>query len=216
MSSPDATIDSALNGGTASEVVELLPELGSETKAYSAAEWGWGRTLVEAFSDRVRDAHHTSQVEDLALRAHAKARKGLRALLAELADDRGMGWNDIATLSGVTVSAVRKWRQGGDAGPDKRLKLAELAAFLDTLSDFAIDDPASWMEIALPLPSGYRVRPVDLYRSGHLKELLDIAGQRRTIPEVLSDIDPTWRDRRSRFEVVDGADGNKLIQAREP
>jgi transcriptional regulator with XRE-family HTH domain len=204
-SSPDST---------ASEIVESMPTLGSQTKLYSVSEWGWQRDIANLRHDDVRDAHYESQVDDLEIRAADKVRRSVAVLLEELSEARGLGWNDIASLVGVSVSAIRKWRSGGPASPDSRLELARLAAFLDVLSEFAIDDPGSWMEIALPLPPGYSVRPVDLYRDKHLNALLDIASRRRQAHEVLTDIDPDWRGRRSDFEVVDGPDGDKLIQTR--
>ncbi len=48
---------------------------------------------------------------DLDERTAAKARLDALALLEELSTDRGFSWSDIARLSGVSVSAVRKWRR---------------------------------------------------------------------------------------------------------
>lgn len=153
---------------------------------------------------------------NLRARAAVKARKGVATLLRELAVERGMAWSDIARLVNVSVSAVRKWRTGGDASPEKRLQLAELAAFLELLFESAIEDPAQWMEINLALPDGYAVRPTQLYLDGHMTALLEIAGLRRDPERVMDGIDPEWRTtRRSDFEVFMADDGQLAIQERQ-
>jgi hypothetical protein len=202
------------DSGTASEIVEEYQTPRSQTTLY-AASVAWLRTTMAVVSDGVRELHHVAVRDDLDFRTSEKARKGVRSLLSELADGRGLGWNDIASLVGVSLSAVRKWRQGGDATPDSRTELARLAAFMDILAEWSIEDPASWMELTFPLPSGYRIRPVDLYKRRQFSALLDIATMRRTPEEVLSDVDPLWQERRSQYDVVDGPDGDKIIMRRQ-
>ncbi len=147
--------------------------------------------------------------------AQEKSILAVPELLAELANAWGMAWADIATIAGVSVSAVRKWRTGGAATPDNRRRLARVAAFLNVLSEhYAVGDPAQWLEMELALPPGYAIRPIDLYLEGHELALLDIAGQ-KSVTVVLDEIKPEWRENRSRFEVVDGADGYRFIRVRD-
>jgi len=125
-----------------------------------------------------------------------------------------MAWTGIARLAGVSVSALRKWRTSGSASAEHRLALARLAAFLDLLSEYAIEDPAQWMEMRLPLPTGYLIRPIDLYRRGAVSGLLEYASARCTAEQILDQIDADWRDARSEFETYDAPDGAKAIRIR--
>jgi transcriptional regulator with XRE-family HTH domain len=137
------------------------------------------------------------------------------SLLAELANNRGMSWADIARLTKVSVSAVRKWRSEGSASAETRLRLARLAAFLDLLGEYAIEDPVQWMEMRMPLPPGYPVTPMRLYQVDASTPLLDYASGRRTAEQVLDEVIPQWRDDRSAFEVYEDFDGGKAIRARQ-
>ncbi|MDX3548823.1 hypothetical protein PV729_25740 [Streptomyces europaeiscabiei] len=126
-----------------------------------------------------------------------------------------MAWADIARLVGVSVSAVRKWRTGGDASPEKRRLLAQLAAFLDLLEESSVEDPAQWLEMDLALPVEYSVRAVELYAIGHMIALLEIAGQRRDPAHVLDEVDPEWREaRRSDIEIFTATDGQLAFRER--
>ncbi|NRQ36620.1 hypothetical protein HII36_33010 [Nonomuraea sp. NN258] len=127
-----------------------------------------------------------------------------------------MSWADMARLTGVTVSAIRKWRTGGQASAEKRLELARLAAFLDLLEENCIEDPAQWMEVTFPLGEGYAIRPMELYVAGHKAELLDIACGRRNAADVLDSLDSSWRDaRRSNVDVYIGPDGEPALRIRD-
>jgi hypothetical protein len=93
--------------------------------------------------------------------------------------------------------------------------VAQLAALLDLIEEYQIDDPANWLEMPLELPPGYRVRPVDLYRAGHITAILDVASMRETdAARMLDEVQPGWRDQRSDWDVVDAPDGFKAIQQR--
>lgn len=162
-----------------------------------------------------KDLRDRTRTEDLRQRAAIKARSSVSTLLLELSMERGLSWSDLARMVGVSVSAVRKWRTGGDATSDKRQQLATLAAFLDMLADYAIEDPAQWMEMLLPLPPEYRVRPIDLYEMGFAGALLDLADQQRDVESVMDEADPVWREaRRSTFEVFRASDGDLAIRSR--
>lgn len=181
-----------------------------------ASEAGWVRSQADSLRNRADDLHHDVQTYDLDQRAAVKARSGVPTLLNELAVERGMAWSDIARLVGVTVAAVRKWRRAeGGASAESRAELARLAAFLDLLSESAIEDPAQWMEMRLPLPDGYVHTPMDLYRRAAYIPLLDYASQRRTAAQVLDEVDPDWRDKRSDFEVYTESDGEQAFRLRD-
>lgn len=176
---------------------------------------GWLRSQVVALGQDVASVHQEIRDRDLDQRAAAKGHSSVSSLLAELAVDRGMAWTDIARLTGVSVSAIRKWRTSQTATADHRAALARLAAFMDLLAEYAVEDPAQWMEMRLPLPAGYVVAPIDIYQRGELAALLEYASQRRTAEQVLDEIDDRWRDRRSDFESYDAPDGAKAIRIRE-
>lgn len=142
-----------------------------------------------------------------------QGKKSVATLLDDLAYQRGMGWADIAALAGVSVSAVRKWRKGGDASPDSRTRLARIAAFLDVLEEKGlVQEPATWLEMELPLAPGYFIRPLDLYLEGHEIALIDLAEQRKSMEEVLDETRSDWRTHRSDFDVFEDADGKRAIR----
>jgi transcriptional regulator with XRE-family HTH domain len=127
-----------------------------------------------------------------------------------------MSWSDIASWAGVSVSAVRKWRKGEAATPENRSRLAKIAALLDWLTEYMIEDPAQWLEMEFALPVGYSIRPLDLLLEGHFGSLLDIAAGRATPEQELDRLEPGWRDsRRSDFEVFEAGDGQRAIRARK-
>lgn len=173
------------------------------------------RTRADSIGGEVEDLHGEVRDLDLNDRILEKGKRDVGALLNELAYDRGMAWSNIAELAEVSVSAVRKWRKGGDASAESRNRLAKIAALLDLLEEKGlVQDPARWMEMDLPLGAGHHVRPLDLYLSGHALALLDIAEQRRPPAQVLDGIYPDWRDRRSEFEVFTDTDGEQSIRMR--
>jgi transcriptional regulator with XRE-family HTH domain len=173
------------------------------------------RTRSDLVGGEVQDLHGEVREMDLINRTRAKSRNDVPTLLDELAYQRGMAWTDIAEVAAVSISAVRKWRKGGDASPDSRGRLAKFAALLDTLEEKGlIKDPANWMEMDLPLIAGYYIRPLDLYLSGQQVALLDIAEQRKPVEHILDHIQPGWRETRSKFEVFEDTDGFRSIRIR--
>lgn len=207
----------AADQGTAGSAVTGYPQAEPATAASTllVQRAGWLRIQADALGQDVASVHEEARSVDLDQRAAAKGRRGVSFLLAELAVERGMAWADIARLAGVSVSALRKWRASGSASAEHRLALARLAAFLDLLSEYAIDDPAQWMEMRLPLPGGYVITPMDLYLRGALSALLEYASARLTAEQALDKIDNTWRDARSDFESYDAPDGTKAIRIRK-
>lgn len=189
-----------------------IPPIGTAALSIQADDL---RTRTDLVGEQVQDLHGEVRDSDLRQRTLNKSRFGVPALLDELAYERGMSWTNIAEVAEVSVSAVRKWRKGGDASPDVRKRLAKFAALLDTLElKGVIEDPANWIEMDLPLPVGYYIRPIDLYLNGHDLALLDIAEHRRPVEYVLDDVEPGWREARSQFEIFDDTDGMRSIRTR--
>lgn len=173
------------------------------------------RTDVDLLGGVVQEFHDDVRGADLDTRTRYKSKKSVPTLLDELATERGMGWSDIAEVVGVSVSAVRKWRKGGDSSPASRQKLARIAAYLDLLEEkVLVQDPAAWMEMDLPLDSGYFIRPIDLYLEGHEFAIIDIVELRRDVAVVLDEVRPGWREGRSDFEVFTDTDGLRSMRKR--
>lgn len=175
----------------------------------------WLRTDVDLLHSDVRSLHEQTRTLNLDERAYKKATAmDVCALLEEVAHSRGMSWADIAAAGGVSVSAIRKWRNGGTATAENRQRLAQIAAFLDILEDKGVADPAQWMEMNLPLPTGYHIRPLDLYIQGHADALLELVEQRQAAEQILDVTIPGWRDGRSDFEIFIDVDGQRSLRRR--
>jgi|LULW01.1.fsa_nt_gb transcriptional regulator with XRE-family HTH domain len=173
------------------------------------------RSNVDNLGGEVHELHVEARELDLTERTFEKGKKAVATLLEELTSERGMGWSDIAEAVGVSVSAIRKWRKGGDASPESRNNLARIAALLDVLEEKGlVQDPAHWMEMDLPLGAGYFIRPLDLYLDGHVTALIELAEQRRSMTQVLDEVRPDWRASRSDFEVYTDTDGERSIRPR--
>lgn len=202
-------------GASAGGVSDYAPVPPSSTHALSL-KTDYLRTAVEALGGEVQELQGEARELDLADRAFQKTKKSVPSLLDELAGERGMGWSDIAQVVGVSISAIRKWRRGGDASPESRSRLARIASLLDVLQEKGlVEDPAAWMEVDLPLESGYFIRPLDLYLEGHVLALIDLAEQRRTVAQVLDEVKPGWRANRSDFEVFIDTDGQRSVRPRD-
>jgi len=202
-------------GASAGGVSDYAPLPPNSTRALSVRA-DYLRTEVETLGGEVQELHGEARELDLIDRTFQKTKKSVSSLLEELASERGMGWSDIAEVVGVSISAVRKWRKGGDASPGSRSKLARIAALLDVLEEKGlVQDPAAWMEMDLPLDPGYFIRPLDLYLEGHVLALIDLAEQRQTVAQVLDQVKPNWRANRSDFEVFVDTDGQRSIRRRD-
>jgi transcriptional regulator with XRE-family HTH domain len=202
-------------GASAGAVSDYATAAATSTHALSL-QADYLRTAVEALGGEVQALHGEARELDLADRAFQKTKKSVPSLLDELAGERGMGWSDIAEVVGVSISAIRKWRKGGDASPESRSRLARIAVLLDVLQEKGlVEDPAAWMEVDLPLESGYFIRPLDLYLEGHVQALIDLAEQRRTVAQVLDEVRPGWRASRSDFEVFIDTDGDRSVRRRD-
>lgn len=198
--------------GAVSDYSSLTPD---STRAHSLLT-DYLRTSADALGGVAHELHGETRERDLNERTLAKSKKAVSGLLDELTNQRGMGWSHIAEVIGVSVSAIRKWRKGGDATPESRLKLAKIAALLDLLQEKGlVQEPAAWIELDLPLDSGHYIRPLDLYLDGHVTALLDMAEQRKTPVQVLDQVRPNWRASRTDFEVFVDTDGERSIRRRE-
>jgi transcriptional regulator with XRE-family HTH domain len=190
------------------------PDVMPSTTALSISA-AWLRTDVDLLHSDVRMLHEQTRTLDLDDRSYKKATANdVPALLDELSYARGMSWADIASAARVSVSAIRKWRKGGAATTENRQRLAQIAAFLDLLEDKHVADPAQWMEMELPLPVGYHVRPIDLYVRGHAEALLELVEDRQDAEQILDSKTPGWRYAQSDFEVFTDTDGQRSLRKR--
>jgi transcriptional regulator with XRE-family HTH domain len=202
-------------GTSAGGLSDYAPSTISQTRALSL-DADYARTVHDMVGGDVRERQGEAREQYMADCTREKAAKSVAELLEELTAERGMGWSDIAEVLGVSISAIRKWRKGGDASPASRVKLARYAALLDVLEEKApIADPAGWMELNLPLTPGYFIRPLDLYLDGHQDALMDLAERRLDdAAQVLDAVRPGWRDARSDFEVFLDVDGQRSVRRR--
>lgn len=156
-----------------------------------------------------RELHRQALLHNLDVRTGPKARLSAANLLTELSK-RGFAWNTVARMIGVTVPALRKWRQGESATGANRHRLARLAALCELLeSEYEVQDVAGWMEV--PLTSEAPITPLHLYEAGHMEVLLDWAAHRIDPHSVLDEAFPSWHGRyRSDFEIFRDEDGLAL------
>lgn len=155
---------------------------------------------------QMSEVHQQAVAVQLEAKALGIAKRSVGEMLNELADT-GFAWRDIAALAGVSVPAVRRWRQGEAATGANRLAVARIVALMETLrDDHLVSDVASWME--MPLVADAPVTAIDLTVAGRLREVVEIAAGHSTGEEVLDRSQPGWRERyRSDFEVFEALDG---------
>jgi hypothetical protein len=164
-----------------------------------------GEDVAEADRE-VSEGHRQALVAQLDVKARRIAKRSVGEMLNELAD-AGFAWRDIAALAGVSVPAVRRWRQGEAATGPNRLAVARIVALVETLrDDHLVSDVASWMEV--PLVPDAPVTAIDLAADGRLQEVVEIAAGHSTGEDVLDRSQPGWRERyRSESEVFLAPDG---------
>jgi len=157
------------------------------------------------------EIHHWFIERRLDERASELVKRSASNLLAELSD-AGFAWRDIATMVGVSVPAVRKWRLGESPTPEHRLDIARLVALVETLqADHMIEDVAAWMEI--PVVQSAPVTKIDLAAARRYQDVADLAGLQSSGEQVLDGWLPDWRERyRSQFEVFEDSDGDLSIR----
>lgn len=180
------------------------------------ASWRQARQLVEGVRKRALRDHRAVYARRLESETDRRARFSVLDLLSELSETHGVAWADIASMLGVSVPALRKWRKtGGGTSPENHRNLAALTAFFSLLDEFTYS-PARWM--SMPLVDGFNVRPADVYSPERATALLDLAAGNAGVsaPSVLDGMDPDWRERwRSRYEVFEAADGELSMRPRQ-
>jgi hypothetical protein len=172
------------------------------------------RSYGRVLQDELEDAHQQ-------LRAHLLAHRSERVKLSsvqllEEISDLGFAWRHIATMVGVSVPAVQKWRKGDRVAPENFERLAGLLSVCDLLKEnFAVSDPASWFEVRL-LPE-VPVRPMDLFSLREDAALLDWASHHEPNAEKILDKSvPGWRQRYdSAFEVFTAPDGEPALRLKD-
>mgnify|MGYP003391502335 CR=1 FL=1 len=200
---------------------ELDPPPVTPTIAELYAQTAENVSVVSALAGDVTDLHGSAITNHAAAtslrldeRAQLVGRAPVPTLLNDLAE-AGLSWRQIALLAGVSVPAIRKWRQGGASTGANRLRVARLVVLLHWLSaDMLIDDPASWLE--MPLVPGVPVSRLDLLADGHEASLISSLVGPETPPEsVLDQYDPAWRTTyQSDYEVFTADDGQPSIRSK--
>jgi hypothetical protein len=205
------TSDSTLVTGTETTSPEqvtqtrTIDELVADTGHLRSRARLLGEDVAET-SRRVGEIHQRAVGAQLETKAQTIAKRSVGEMLAELAES-GFAWRDIAALAGVSVPAVRRWRQGEASTGPNRLAIARIVALVETLrDDHLVSDVASWMEV--PIVPEAPVTPIDLAAAGRLQDVVDIAGSHSTGEAVLDRWQPDWRARyRSDYEVFLAPDG---------
>jgi hypothetical protein len=161
---------------------------------------------VAATNQEVGALHHRAFETQLNVRAREAAKRSAREMLESLAR-RGFAWRDISRMVGVSVPAVRRWRQGEPPTGPHLLAIARLLSFTEILRvDHLIADVGSWME--MPLVPEVPLSGIDLATEGRFVDLFDLATNNEGPESILDAWRPGWRDDyRSEVEVFDAPDG---------
>lgn len=205
--------DTVISDSTRASVNLQVTEAPSQTRTSDelVEHTGYLRNVAGVIVSDLAQEHHRAFEVLLNQRTLEFAKRSAVEMLDELAV-RGFAWRDIARLIGVSVPAVRRWRQGeSPTGP--RLKaIARLLAFVDTLwTDHHVDHVAGWLE--MPLVPGAPITGIDMLADGYYWEVFDLAAGHTTAERVLDQYQPEWRDRyRSDLEVFEAADGELGIR----
>lgn len=205
------TSDATLITGTET----TSPEQVSRTRTINevVAEAGHLRSRARLLGDdvaetnrQVGEVHHRVLAEQLDVKARGIAKRSVGEMLSELSN-AGFAWRDIASLAGVSVPAVRRWRQGEAPTGPNRLAVARIVALVETLrDDHLVADVASWMEV--PLVPDAPVTAIDLAAAGCAAEVVEIAAGHSIAEDVLDRRQPGWRERYgSEHEVFVAPDG---------
>ncbi len=206
------------HGASAAEVAPVVDlqvprTMTIEERARDLAEQaGHLRNRTALVSDDVADVHHRALHVQLETRINQLVTRNPVELLDELADF-GFGWRDIARMVGVSVPALRRWRNGELPTGENRRAIARLLAFVQIIKDdHLVFGPASWMEV--PITDGVPTSRIDLYAIGHLDVVFDLATGNCSPEEALDIIEPGWRGReRSEWEVATADDGQPYIRS---
>lgn len=189
-----------------------IEELAQEARDLTD-EAGHLRNFNALLSGDLSDVHHRAFRVQLETHTAKVAKRAPTDLLGDLSEV-GFGWRDIARMVGVSVPALRRWRQGEPPTGEHRRRVAELVAFVRILTDdHLVSDVASWLE--MPIAGGVPLNGIDLYSEGHLVTIFDLASEHITPDQALDQADPGWRDRyHSDYEVFRAGDGQPAIRPR--
>ena len=201
---------------TAASSLVVSPWIDQPTKLSTdlvANRAGALRSDVGILSADVANAHSESLLLQLRARTQEAAKRSPSDLLSELSA-LGFAWTAVARLVGVSVPAVRKWRQGESVSGDNRARLAQLVAFVGVLArDHLVADVASWLEIPI---SESPFTGVDVYAAGDVGALMEYASEHLRGPELLDRVIADWRQALDpRFEVFTSEDGQRGLRLRE-
>jgi transcriptional regulator with XRE-family HTH domain len=175
---------------------------------------GFMRSQARVLQEGIDDFHR--QIRALLLARRTERVKETSVQLLEDLSNLGFAWRHIATMIGVSVPAVQKWRRGERMARETFERLALLLSICDLLRDsFFIPDPASWFEVRV-MPE-VPVRPMDLFAAGHDALLLDWASGHEKVPErILDKAEPGWREHYATdFEVFEADDGELALRLKE-
>lgn len=201
----------------AGEVIRapVFPEPGTRTieeRAKDLAERaGHIRNTTTVIGDDATAIQHEAFRMQLDARTSQLVKQDPAALLDELSD-MGFAWRDIARMLGVSVPALRGWRKGDRPSGENRRQIAQLLSFAQIIrDDHLVFEPASWMEV--PLVRDAPVTAIDLYETGDLEIIHDLAAEKITPEASLDATRPDWRERyRSDWEVATAEDGERFIR----
>lgn len=157
--------------------------------------------------ESIGQLHSDGLDEELRLLTARLARQDLPTLLDRLST-LGFSWRDIAKTAGVSVPALRKWRQGESATGDNRRRVARIVALCEIAAKrYLIADVAGWLET--PMHPDAPLTGLDLLASERFDLVLELAHDQSGDPErVLDEFEHDWRARyRSDVEVFTGPDG---------
>lgn len=205
-------VNAIVNGG---EDVALLVRGLTEARnpaAIDALRDGIAR-LADAFEQVARNLSG----ERLREQAADHSKQDVRTILQRIATGYGLSWHTIATMLGLTPTAVRKWRGGGSITPENREQVSALAAFFDRLDELQIADLGSWIEMRVHEET--TLTPAEIYRCGPDARwlLLEWAGERIDAITMLDRFDSRWRETYARdpnFRVLQAPDGERAIVPR--
>lgn len=200
--------------GTQSAIGRTVPSpIPLQTLPTFAFRFASLRRDASALTSQIGTDHRETEELTLEHLSAAYRRDSVVEVLNKLSGGWGVGWSDIARVVGVSVQAVRKWRQGAPTSPDHCVSLSRFAALLERLENHGIKEPANWLE--LPVVPGYTPRHIDLYVAGCTGVLLDLAQGLLDSAAALGECAPDWRNSLVReHETFEAEDGNLAIRRR--
>ena len=171
---------------------------------------GFARSTKRWEHEQAADVHRG--VRSLLVSRRAERVKETPVQLLEDLSNIGFAWRHIATMIGVSIPALQKWRKGERMASDNFERLALLLATCDLLTEYFINDSAAWFEVRI-VP-GVPIRPIDLFAASQDALLLDWAsGHEKVAEDVLDIFDPAWRETYSSdFETFEAHDGELALR----